>query len=104
MLPVSTKYIDAFHRCRIYSIHNGWALAVHGSGVKDLDIVAFPFAFDPIPITELVAGVVKASGGYLSDKHEFPIKKAHGRLCWLIILDEYHYIDFSVTPLVEKEK
>lgn len=54
---------------------NGYALAVHGSMRRDLDLVAVPW-----PGTQ------------------DPAQKPHGRLAWAIHLGGGPYIDLSVMP------
>ena len=83
----------------------GYALAIHGSGIRDLDMIAIPF--DPqlrCTPEELVGFVCEAINATIGMDKEYPIKYPHGRLCWILVIDAYHYVDFSVTPSVKEEE
>ncbi|HEY6731952.1 MAG TPA: hypothetical protein VI039_13130 [Solirubrobacterales bacterium] len=79
----------------------GYAVACHGSRVRDLDLVAIPWvedtAYTPLMIAEEIA---RAIPGTISGKAE---KKPHGRLGF-VIQPKVHwgfdrwYIDLSVMP------
>ncbi len=89
----------------------GYALALHGSMQRDLDVIAIPWienASDPI---ELIRALEKVSGGYCASRINKdgsiiqpydPLHKPHGRLAWIISLSDDGpkgpYIDISVVP------
>jgi hypothetical protein len=89
----------------------GYALALHGSMQRDLDVIAIPWienASDPI---ELIRALEKVSGGFCAPRKEEngtvigpyePVMKPHGRKAWIIALSENGprgpYIDISVVP------
>lgn len=89
---------------------NGYALAVHGSMRRDLDLVAIPWTDEAAPAQEAVDAIIKASGGYLLEREIKPAhpegwpgtldpaQKPHGRLTWSIHLGSGSYIDLSVMP------
>jgi len=74
----------------------GYALTVHGSLARDLDLVAIPWAAEAAPPEELVAALVLASGGLQGPHANNP--KPHGRRGWTISLGAGAYIDLSVMP------
>jgi len=95
---------------------HGYALTVHGSQERDIDLVAVPWTDNATDARALVSaifdachaiigsviwphapageGVLEASSGSL----EKPVCKCHGRLAWCIFLGEDQYIDLSVMP------
>lgn len=82
--------------------HVGYAVACHGSRVRDLDLVAIPWiedtAYTPLMIAETIA---RAIPGVLQNRT--PEKKPHGRVGFVIEpqfqwgFDSW-YIDLSVMP------
>ena len=83
---------------------HGYALAVHGTMARDLDLVAVPWIDAASGPTELV--------GALADRIRFagpgneprgPCTKPHGRLGWTITLDGGAYIDLSVMRPTVRE-
>ncbi len=80
----------------------GYAIALHGSFTRDLDVVAIPWTDEAVPAEELAESLRAEVHGWLqatSGKPD-PIEKPHGRLCWSIHLepDGIGYIDLSVMP------
>lgn len=81
--------------------NQGYAIGVHGSRVRDLDLLAAPWMEDcavtPLMLAEMIA---EALPGVL---HRVPEKKPHGRVGFLIYpryrwgFDTW-YIDLSVMP------
>jgi hypothetical protein len=88
----------------------GYALAVHGSLTRDLDLVAIPWVDEAAPALEVAQAIVEASGGFVRDRSDKqghpatwpgandPTQKPHGRLAWSIHLGGGPYIDLSVMP------
>lgn len=87
----------------------GYALAVHGSFVKDLDLIAVPWVDDAQPAEVLVESIADAVRGYKLTEgasfvdgkwvpKKFPGIKPHGRLVWTISFGGDIYIDLSVMP------
>ena len=79
----------------------GYALAVHGSMVTDLDVLATPWIHDAQEPQALANALREAVGGFFAgaDENEIvpPHLKPHGRLVWTIVLGGRHYIDLSVV-------
>lgn len=84
----------------------GYAIAVHGSLARDIDLVAIPWteeAHDGETLAQAVAGAAAATGdGWAGVGGAFaPKPKPHGRTAWTIHLEGGTYIDLSVTPRLE---
>lgn len=74
----------------------GYALALHGSMSRDLDLVAIPWADDAADARELAQAIHDSTGGVPGD--DWGSTKLHGRLCFPIHLGGGPYIDLSVMP------
>lgn len=102
---------------------NGYALALHGSLERDIDLIAAPWRDGATDATELVReffavcravlGHATGPGGW-TEQETFepptgslpnPDRKPHGRLGWSILLGGGPYLDVSVMPrVIEKKK
>lgn len=83
----------------------GYALAIHGTMARDLDILAVPWVEDAASPEELIAAIQAAVGGFvfgdLSKRGGVdaePTKQPHGRLSWNICWGGRPFIDLSVMP------
>lgn len=92
----------------------GYAIAVHGSLARDLDIVAIPWTDEAVTAERLILhlgaavdGRIRNGGRKKVDSEEWetvhgsePTVKPHGRLAWTIFLSHGGlHIDVSVMPL-----
>ena len=110
--------LDVVALARIAAKRHHYALTIHGSLARDLDLVAVPWREDASDAAVLVEAIRKAVGGYImvaddspdrgrdgyftiddSSKHS-PVERPHGRKAWSIygVLGG-SYIDLSVMPL-----
>jgi len=99
----------------------GYALAVHGTLKRDIDLIACPWSngvVDPKQLAEQLRLVVEKVNGYAQpgarEVSEYfldgcPGGKDHGRLCWTWYLDKKgsddchgSYIDLSVMPRIRE--
>lgn len=77
----------------------GWALAIHGSIQRDLDLVAVPWVESASPEQELVDAFVEQLAGVLAQHRAgTAAPKPHGRRAYTIILRGGAFIDLSVMP------
>lgn len=84
----------------------GYALAVHGSMQRDLDLIAVPWVDDVTSAEALVEVLLATSGGRLIARPGWEADgstRSHGRRVWSIYLGGRPYIDLSVMPRIEKE-
>jgi hypothetical protein len=89
----------------------GYAVVVHGSQIRDLDLLAIPWratALDAFAVAEIVAHAVAGSVQLNSFKQPNVSHKPHGRVAFVIELDDdmqygfdRWYIDLSVMPRTE---
>ena len=78
----------------------GYALLLHGSMSRDLDLVAVPWTDAAVPAEDLVEAIrakfqcwiggVEVKGGRDG--------KPHGRMAWSLMLGGHAFIDLSVMP------
>lgn len=76
----------------------GYALALHGSLQRDLDLVAIPWTVDAIEPLELVQRLCAVFDLCPNHALDQPELKPHGRLAWSIPLWWGAYLDLSVMP------
>ena len=75
---------------------HGYAIAVHGSMQRDLDMVAFPWRAIVSYADELVAALCEAlPAETLPDDPEI---KLHGRLAYTLLMGGNLFMDLSVIP------
>jgi hypothetical protein len=79
---------------------HGYCLALHGSMIRDLDVVAVPWVSKCSPVGVLVDSLCSALGGFMDDG--VPLggadQRAHGRLTYRLRLNAGLYVDLSVVP------
>lgn len=126
MGPITTAarlgaiYDDALVAMRAVALSHGYALATHGSQMRDLDVIAVPWEEWASPAALLADGLRAAVGGTFSvgtQSGEVMTVFPHGRMAWAIHLrvparlrDElassklhlHPYVDLSVMPRVEE--
>jgi len=98
---------------RAVAIEHGYALTVHGSLERDIDLVAVPWtvgAVDQGAVVRAFVAEVRRVNGWANvadnvvdvDPYDFskrcPEPKPHGRLGWSIHLGGGPYVDLSVMP------
>lgn len=106
-MPIATattllpRYQTLLPIIRWIAYNNGYAIGVHGSGQRDFDLIAVPWADEAVSADELVERLVEAVEGVVERP---PAAKPHGRRAWSIKLTgrclfyETPYIDLSVMP------
>jgi hypothetical protein len=90
------------------AIANGYALALHGSMKRDLDVIAVPWTDDAVSREELVEAVKRACDGWIIHAADSPNPspdaspaiRAHGRMAWSIYITDGVYVDLSVMPRI----
>ena len=109
LMPVlAAAYLDRLlEPIRALARVKGYAVAVHGSVARDIDLVAVPWTDDAASAEDLVSAVHDAvrskldGAGYIPPDDTRGAKKPHGRRAWTIILGSGVYIDLSVMPRQE---
>ena len=89
---------------------HGYALALHGSMTRDLDLIAVPWTEEASSANALIAAINEVADGYVIPyamgnevrEGSVPEPKPHGRLAWAIHMKGQPYIDISVMPLAAR--
>lgn len=91
-------YVCHVPRITAVAREHGYAIGIHGSLQRDLDLIAVPWSEVAVDAAALVRAICEVVGGFIMPHQEEPTKKPHGRLAWTIQLGAGLYIDLSVTP------
>lgn len=102
-------YAQILPKIRAAAKEMGYAVAIHGTMTRDLDLLAVPWveeAGDPIAFVKFIAETV---GGYVigdgvterGQVSEEPTNQPHGRKSWNICWGGKVFIDLSVMPRKE---
>jgi hypothetical protein len=107
-----TFYAVTWAEIRQTARKHGYALALHGSLSRDLDVIAVPWVENPSDEETLVKAICDTAGGFMPPHKHNPEIKFHGRKAWVIhfggasaeVLSEHlpRYIDLSVMPVTPK--
>lgn len=83
----------------------GYAVAFHGSGVRDLDLVVIPWVEQPLYSPEECVNYI-ISGLQIEFKDSYPDQdfsdKPHGRKARIFWIRSIYPIDISVMPIKEE--
>jgi hypothetical protein len=79
----------------------GYALALHGSLQRDLDLIAVPWTEEADDAHALIAALCEEFD--VEPNHNAAVRRPHGRLCWSVPLWWGAYLDISVMPLSKVE-
>lgn len=91
--------------CDIARKH-GYALALHGSLMRDMDVCLIPWVDTVSPIEEVLEEMGCHYGFIRNDEgkyHDKPTIKPHGRVAY-VIQTGIGYLDISVMPTIKKEE
>lgn len=97
---IDPDYARAFTIARCLAWAEGYALTLHGSFTRDLDLLAVPWREQVCEPEHLVRRVCESAG--LKQQVSDPSTKAHGRKVWTLRFAEAfgdpRFIDFGVMP------
>ena len=109
MTEIPTPYPAAYRKLCKEARKHGYALAIHGSLTRDLDVLAVPWVTKASSAEVLVVALAKACGALNLCESE-PVEqflgtvseKPHGRKAWVLLLthmvDGGAYVDLGVMP------
>lgn len=96
LLPAYEKRLPIIRRV---AREFGYAIGLHGSGTRDLDLIAAPWTGTAHSAEELVDAICLAIHGVaetLPGLEQNPARRSHGRLAWSIQIGAGRYIDLSI--------
>jgi hypothetical protein len=82
------------------AMEHGYALSMHGSLKRDLDLIAVPWVEEACEAERLVEAIAQHVTGFFV-KNDYPNMKPHGRRAWSIHLGGGPYLDISVMPRIK---
>lgn len=94
-MQLKQHYQDILPILRLMARSHGYALALHGSGQRDLDLIAVPWTDDAKEAEALVEALAFCIHAQADQP---PTEKPHGRRAWIIQLGGGLYLDLSVLP------
>lgn len=101
---IAPWYVMAYTKLDRIAWRHGYALALHGSMARDLDLVAIPWtddADDPEKLIQAFVNFVKLKAA-VNIQMPVAVKKPHGRIAYAIAIGhEGHYLDVSIMPRLE---
>ena len=103
-------YAQLLPRIRAAGKALGYAIAIHGTMARDLDLLAVPWTEEAADPAELVEAVRQAAGGFViggvrntGQVPDPPTQQPHGRMSWNICWGGRPFIDLSVMPRMRKD-
>lgn len=95
---IDPDYARVFTMARCIAWSEGYALAMHGSFTRDLDMIAVPWTDTACDPEKLVARIADVADLSVNGK---PGKKPHGRLAYTLMFKGFadpRWVDLSVLP------
>lgn len=104
MNPKATFYAVLYADFRKTAIECGYALALHGSMVRDMDLIAVAWTEDAKPVEELVSKINDCIGNTIWKERNLRDKelRMHGRITYTICIMGDWFIDLSVIPPISQ--
>lgn len=104
---IAPWYVMAYTQLDRIACRYGYALALHGSMTRDLDLIAVPWTQDAEPPDELLQAIkdfiLDRTGTKIAYQLPMPVKKPHGRLAYSFPIGyDGHYLDVSIMPRSNK--
>lgn len=98
---IDPDYARIFTMARCVAWANGYAVMMHGSFTRDLDLLAVPWTDRACEVEHLVQKIAYST--QLTVINPKPSEKPHGRLTWTLVLQGFadpRFVDLSVMPRV----
>ncbi len=102
--PRATFYAVLYPDIRKIGLKHGYAIALHGSMARDMDLIACPWTEECSKPDVLIDEIAERVGVTMF-KDDYPVKgeKPHGRMSYTLSIMGDWFIDISVMPKIEKE-
>lgn len=97
---IDPDYAKVFTIARLLAWQEGYALAMHGSFTRDLDLLAVPWTDSACEPEHLVRRILNACPS-IGDQHGNPGSKPHGRKAWTLFFKGFadpRFVDLSIFP------
>ena len=96
---IDPDYARIFTIARLLAWQEGYALAMHGSFTRDLDLIAVPWTDRACEPEHLVRRLLSACEEKLREQSGNPGLKPHGRKVWTLVFSGFadpRYVDLSI--------
>lgn len=96
------EYARVFTKARCLAWAEGYALTVHGTATRDLDLLACPWEDRACKPEHLVNRIVEACDLQITIG---PTQKPHGRRAYTLMFKEFgdpRFVDLSIMPRVPR--
>lgn len=102
-ISLATAYLQIYPALMEAARSKGYALAIHGSLNRDMDLIAVPWTEEAADPRELLASLCEVTGLYRiyqrrEDHDPICTNKPHGRLAFKLYPGGSPYIDLSIMP------
>jgi hypothetical protein len=100
---IDPDYARVYTKARCTAWMYGYALMMHGSFTRDLDLLAAPWTDSACTPEHLIKVICYRTG--LQPNGHPPTEKPHGRLAFTLLFDttsDPRFIDISVMPMLKK--
>lgn len=93
-------YAVLYNDFRKVALECGYALALHGSMARDMDIIAVAWQEDALPVESLVKKISDCIGETVWKDHHLNTAEAkpHGRISYTLSIMGEWFIDLSIIP------
>jgi hypothetical protein len=104
---IAPWYVMAYTKLDRIAWRHGYALALHGSMSRDLDLIAVPWTEDADDPEKLIKAfhdfIVERANVSVGEKYH-ATKKPHGRVAYAMHIGyDGHYLDVSIMPRIINE-
>lgn len=91
-------FLSIFPDMQKVARESGYALAYHGSLTRDFDLIAVPWRPRAVAPVTLAQRLHSAATQLVQPRPKLIKKRPHGRVCYVLYVGTYAYLDLSVTP------
>lgn len=99
---IAPWYASTYVLLQKVAMRRGYALGLHGSMQRDLDLIVIPWTEDADSEEKLLTAIASALG--LRGWKGKPTIKPHGRKAYALCFSDHYYADLSIMPLIRKKK
>jgi hypothetical protein len=98
-VSLTEEYMELLPKLREIAKSNGYALALHGSVKRDMDVIAVPWIEDVSNPYELWLALMEVSPFTPKEviDRKKPLKAFHGVIKMPVPLSKEHYIDLAIV-------
>lgn len=102
-ISLATAYLQIYPALMEAARLKGYALALHGSLNRDMDLIAVPWVEDAVDPRDLLEALCSVAGLYRmyqrrEDHDPICTDKPHGRIAFKLYPGGQPYIDLSIMP------